>query len=500
MNLRDYQLNVLDQLDAAIAQGQRKLLLVAPTGSGKTVIASEFIRRRLAEYKRTVFLAHRREIIDQTSHKLTLNDVYHGIILAKRDDALRPQALVQVASIGTLWSRAFRGECQKPDADIIIVDEAHHARAKTYQKIIAAYPDAIVLGMTATPCRGDGRGLGNVFDVMIEAPQIPELIGLGFLVGTQIYAPVAEDVASGVRTEKGDYVVSALSTRMDTDALVGDIVTHWARYGQNKPTVVFAVDVAHSAHIASEFVKAGVKAEHLDGSTPLPDREAILNRLRSGETKIVSNCMVLTEGWDMPAVGCCILARPTKQIGLYLQMIGRVLRPAEGKERAIILDHSGGVYRHGRPEDQIEWTLDVDARAVNKEQERRKRGEAMKVRECPSCQHVLTVVPCWQCGWEPKPYSRGIDFADGELGLVEKGVAEQASLSRDQKQDFYRELLYIQAERKYKTGWAAHQFKEKCGQFPPWLWNDFAHKEPGAFTLGWVRHRQIAYAKRRRAA
>jgi superfamily II DNA or RNA helicase len=210
--------------------------------------------------------------------------------------------------------------------------------------------------------------------------------------------------------------------------------------------------------------------------------------------------MVLTEGWDMPAVGCCILARPTKQIGLYLQMIGRVLRPAEGKERAIILDHSGGVYRHGRPEDRIEWTLDVDARAVNKEQERRKRGEAMKVRECPSCQHVLTVVPCWQCGWEPKPYSRGIDFADGELGLVEKGVAEQASLSRDQKQDFYRELLYIQAERKYKTGWAAHQFKEKCGQFPPWLWNDFAHKEPGTFTLGWVRHRQIAYAKRRRAA
>jgi hypothetical protein len=163
--------------------------------------------------------------------------------------------------------------------------------------------------------------------------------------------------------------------------------------------------------------------------------------------------MVLTEGWDMPDVGCCILARPTKQIGLYLQMIGRVLRPAEGKERAIVLDHSGGVYRHGRPEDRIEWTLDVDARAVNKEQERRKRGEAMKVRECPTCQHVLTAVPCWQCGWEPKPYSRGVDFAEGELGLVEQGVAEQNQLSPNQKQEFYRELLWVEAKRRHKSGW-----------------------------------------------
>ena len=358
-----------------------------------------------------------------------LNDVYHGIILAKRDDALRPQALVQVASIDTLRSRALNGTMQMPLADIVIIDEAHHARAKTYQRIVEAYPEAIILGMTATPCRGDGRGLGNIFQALIEAPQIPDLIGLGFLVGTQIYAPVVEDIARGVRAEKGDYVVSALSMRMNTDGLVGDIVSHWGRYGQNKPTVAFAVDVAHSVHIASEFVKAGVKAEHLDGSTPLNEREAILGRLRSGETQVLSNCMVLTEGWDMPDVGCCILARPTKQRGLFLQMIGRVLRPAEYKERAIILDHSGGVYRHGRPEDRIEWTLDVDSQAANPEHERRKKGDAMRMRECPSCQHVLTEIPCWQCGWEPKPHGRGVDFLDGELGLVGQGLAERRGLS-----------------------------------------------------------------------
>src|SRR5262249_17097646 len=201
---------------------------------------------------------------------------------------------------------------QMPPANLLIIDEAHHARANTYQKLIELYPDASVLGLTATPCRGDGRGLGNIFKKMIEVPQVADLIKLGFLVGAKVYAPVDPDL-KGVRTQTGDYAVGQLADRMNTPALVGDIVIDWLKHGERRKTIAFAVDVQHSVHIRNDLVQAGVRAEHLDGSTSIRDREAILARLASGETEVVTNCMVLTEGFDCPDIGCIILARPTKQ-------------------------------------------------------------------------------------------------------------------------------------------------------------------------------------------
>ena len=289
--LRPFQCDAVDQIESEIAGGKRRPILVAPTGSGKTIIGSEYIKRLIAKYKRVLVIAHRREIIVQTSNKLTANGVRHGVILAGKEKDLRPLERVQVASIQTLWSRGMRSNSmQMPLADILIFDEAHHARARTYQKIIDAYPNAVLLGLTATPCRGDGRGLGNIFDTMIECPQVQELIDLGFLVGTVIYAPVKDTdrLLRGVRTEKGDYVTSQLEQRMNTDQLVGDIVTHWLKYGEGRRTVCFAVDVAHSVHIRDEFVRAGIRAEHLDGTTSIPEREAILARLASGETQVVT--------------------------------------------------------------------------------------------------------------------------------------------------------------------------------------------------------------------
>jgi DNA repair protein RadD len=234
--------------------------------------------------------------------------------------------------------------------------------AETYRKIIDAYPDAILLGLTATPCRGDGRGLGGIFEVIIECPQVADLIEQKYLVKTRTYAPVNPDL-KGVRTVAGDYNESQLADRMDRPKLIGDIVTHWHKFGERRKTVAFAVNVAHSVHLRDEFIKSGVRAEHIDGSTPKPERDATLERLASGDIELVSNCMVLTEGWDMPEVACCILARPTRKMGLFRQMIGRILRPAPGKVDAIVLDHSGAVFRHGFVEDPVEWTLDPDRHA-----------------------------------------------------------------------------------------------------------------------------------------
>jgi superfamily II DNA or RNA helicase len=499
--LRPYQTDVITEIEKAIAAGDRRIILVAPTGSGKTVIAAEIAKRAVDQHHYVLFLAHRREIVQQTRDKLIGNGLSPGIVQAGLEKELRPQANVQVCSIQTLWTRAMRSKTMPlPPGTVLIIDEAHHSRANTYQKIIEAYPDAVLYGLTATPCRGDGRGLGNIFSAMIECPQVAPLIVGGWLVKSRVYAPVPEDVAKGVKTQSGDYIISQLAGRMNTDKLVGDIVTHWHKHGQNRATVAFAVDVAHSVHIAREFNAAGVRAEHLDGETPQGDRDAILARLRSGETQVVCNCMVLTEGYDCSDLGCIILARPTKQMGLFRQMIGRGLRPADGKTDLVILDHSGAVYRHGLPEDHVQWTLKEDQRAENPTQAKRKAGEEPKLRECPKCQMLITRPPCPSCGWMPAARAgRDRDFLDGELGLVIGGKAQAGILQPHEQLQFYRELRGFARDRGYADGWAFHKCKEK-GFTPSWSWRDYPLLDPSPATKAWAKSRVIAYAKARRAA
>jgi len=493
--LHQFQQDAVAEIERHIAEGRRKLLLVAPTGGGKTVIASELIRRWIAQYRPVLFLAHRREIIMQTSAKLVANGVRHGIVMANVDP--RPMEPVQVASIDTLHVRGVRSDAMDlPPADLLIFDEAHRARGRTREHLISLYPNAVLLGMTATPCRGDGRGLGNIFDTMIECPQVAELILGGFLVKSRVYAPIDPDL-KGVRVEKGDYVVGQLERRMNTDALVGDIVEHWMKYGERRRTVVFAVGVEHSVHVRNEFIKAGVRAEHLDGNTPIAEREAILARLKFGETEIVTNCMVLTEGWDMPVVGCCILARPTQQMGLYRQMIGRVLRPDDGKSYAIVLDHSGAVYRHALPEDHVEWTLDVDGRAANPAQARRKAGLEPRLHECPACKAIMVKPPCGACGWVPEPRARNIDFEEGQLGLVVGGKSRAQQYTSEQKFIWHQMLIGEALRRGKNPYWARYLFRDKFGHERPSHWDRTAALEPTLEVANFVRSRIIAFAKRK---
>ena len=299
--LRPYQRDVLERVWASIEAGQRRVLLVAPTASGKTVIGGELIRDAVGRGMRVLFLDHRRELTGQASRKIHAVGVDHGIIQAGFQP--RPGERVQVAAVQTLHARAVRSSAMEmPPADVVIVDEAHHIRARTYQRIIEAYPGAIVIGLTATPCRGDGRGLGNVFDVLVESASVAELTALGFLVPSRIYAPTRPDL-TGVRVERGDYVEAQLAERMDKAQLVGDVVEHWHRLAERRRTVVFATGVAHSVHLRDEFRRSGVMAEHIDGSTPIEERDAILARLAAGTVEVVSNAMVLTEGWDCPGGG-----------------------------------------------------------------------------------------------------------------------------------------------------------------------------------------------------
>jgi DNA repair protein RadD len=491
--LHPYQTDVVDQIERAIAAGERRILLVAPTGSGKTIIGCEIIQHFTQRYRPVIVLAHRKEIIKQTSKKLFASDIRHGII--KAGFSPRPMERVQVASVQTLWVRAMRSEAMRlPPTDLLIVDECHHATATTWRKIIEAYPDAVLIGLTATPCRGDGRGLGGIFTRMIEAPQIPDLIELGYLVKTRVYAPIRPNLR-GVRIRRGDYVEGELAERMDNPKLVGDIVTHWHKYGQRRKTVAFACNVAHSLHIRDEFVRSGVRAEHLDGATPDDERDAILARLETGETELVANCMVLTEGWDMPEIACAILARPTRQMGLFRQMIGRVLRPADGKPDAVILDHSGAVFAHGLPEDRVEWTLDPESRATSPAHEARLTQNAGKLLECTQCGALrLGGQACPHCGFLPHRPPRDVFVADGKLGLVTNGRARGADYDPETRQRWHGMFRFIADERGYKPGWVAYKFKEKFGNFPP-RGNTPTPIPPTPECRSWVRSRMIAFAR-----
>ena len=298
-------------------------------------------------------LAHRREIIAQTSDKLAAG-IGHGIIQAGFSP--RPLERVQVARIQTLWARAVPiDDMEMPPADLLIIDEATTARRGATRRSSPPIPTRSLLGLTATPCRGDGRGLGGIFDTIIECPQVAALSSRAIWsrrASMRRSIPICAAWRSARRLRREP--TRRAHGRPNWSAMSSCTGSSTASVDQ---TVCFAVNVQHSIHLRDEFIRAGVRAEHIDGTTPKPERDAALARLKSGEIELVTNCMVLTEGWDMPQVGCCILARPTKKMGLFRQMIGRVLRPAEGKPDAIILDHSGAVFRHGFAEDHVDWVL-----------------------------------------------------------------------------------------------------------------------------------------------
>jgi superfamily II DNA or RNA helicase len=507
VELRPYQTNIVAKFQAAVERGHHRIIIVVPTAGGKTVVASEIIKRATAAYQRVVFIAHRNELLTQAHDKLAAFGVTAGIVKAGRDKDARPQAMVQICGVQTLHARAVRAKTMElPPAEIVFVDEAHHVRARTYMSIIEQYPDAIIVGLTATPARGDGRGLGNVFELMIQSPQVLELIEQKYLVPAKIFAPPPPDLR-GVRVmSTGDYNTDDLSATMDP--LVGDVIEHWLKHAQRRRSIAFAVDIRHSVHLTDEFLKSDVRAEHLDGETDAKSRDAILARLASGETEIVCNVGVLCEGYDLPDLGCITLARPTRSLVLYRQMIGRGLRPAPDKEHVVILDHSGGVYRFGRPDDVIEWSLETDERATNKTHEARiaKAGGSDPFVECKGCGHIrMRGMACEACGYQPKPPARPVEYVDGEL--VELGkTAAAAAASETERKIFYAELRgYQKNARKrngspYANGWAANQYRTKHGSFPPWSWNNHPLATPSPATLRWIKSRQIAWAKRRAAS
>lgn len=441
MDLRPYQETLISETRAAFRSGARSVLLSLATGGGKTYTAAHIVEGSANKQNLCWWLCHRRELADQASDTFYGMNIPHGLVRAgyAQDDA----AAVQIASIPTIVRRLD----QMQDPDLLIFDECHHIGAASWSKIFHRYPDAKIIGLTATPWRLDGKGLGNWFDTMVSGPSVADLIGMGSLSPYRLFAPTMPEL-DGVKTQAGDYQRSALAEAMSKPTIVGDAITHYRSLCPGKRAVVFAVGVEHSQRIAAEFCAAGIPAEHVDGSMQTEERDAAVARFRKGETLVLSNADLFGEGFDVPSIEAAILLRPTKSLSLYLQQVGRALRPLPGKTEAIILDHAGNSNRHGLPDDEREWSLE--------DREKRRRGEAgeVSVRQCTECYFVFRPQPvCPQCGHVAPVISREIETVEGTLQEVKRAAAKAKRIEQGRAETL-EDLIRIGQERGYKSGWA----------------------------------------------
>ena len=491
MELRQYQKDVLNNIVRSNRKGNTKILLQAATGSGKTVMAVAFVEYYLKQGKRVMFLAHRRELIHQACETLKKFNIDYGVVMAGEGKDMF--AHVQVASIDTLRARAInKNKMDLPTADLLVIDEAHRSMSNTYKKVISLYPKSLLLGLTATPIRSDGTGLGLIYEDMVKAPDIKELTEEGSLCEAIYYSPTIPDL-TGIKITAGDYNKRALAIAMENTKLIADIIETWLSITPNKQTLVFATSVKHSRSLMESFADKGIAVAHIDGTTELEERQRILKAFSEKKIMIICNCMVLTEGFDAPNAEVCVLARPTKSKGLYIQMVGRVLRPYDNKEYAVILDHSGSVYRHGFIDEDQEWTLthgcEVAATSgVAKESEE-------KVIICEGCFRSYSGSNiCPECGKMHNPKSRYVETINGRLGLVDKKtktVNKTIEYNSDFKTDFYAELLGYAYMKHYSDGWAKWKYKSKFNEWPGFNEGEVTAKQPGKEVKNFITHLHI---------
>jgi DNA repair protein RadD len=429
--LRPYQSDALAELTAKAQAGHKHIVLQAATGSGKTHMACELIRRAVAKGKHVVFVAHR----------LAEHGIEAGIVMRGHPYS---GGKVQVCSRDTVMSRTVRNQWrQPPPGDLVIVDECHNAKAPQYQRLLALYPDAYVVGLTATPARADGSGLGPYFTEMVEARKTSLLVADRYLVPVRCFAPPG---------------------RKRRRQLSGDPVSHWLRFADGRPTVLFTSKVSYSKALTERFNAAGVPAAHIDAHTPDGERQKVYDAVCAGAVQVVCNVGVWTEGTDLPQLSCCVLYRVSTSCVLYLQAAGRIMRPHPTKQDAVLLDHAGAVHQHGFPDEDFPWALEgeVDDRV----RQAKKQGERKVPRLCPlcGCQFPAGVI-CPNCGLtlarkDLPPQAR-------KEHLVEQRRKGATGRSKVDPAVYWRTCLWTMAAKRQTLRCAAGMFCNKIGK-PPW--------------------------------
>ena len=488
-DLRPYQQSGIADLRQAFADGLKRVVFKLPTGGGKTVIAEHIIRMATSKGKRVAFVCNRIELVSQTSRRFLQAGIAHGLMQGQNSHSIHSQ--VMVCAIQTMTRRKAQ------DFDLIIIDEAHGVAGSTaYKSLIFSLNNVPVVGLTATPySKGMAKHYaelnGPLFQRVVVGATIADLIADRFLVDVDIFAPESyQPDLSSVKIVAGDYDEKQLAEAVDKPKLVGDIVQHWKKLGRGKPTIVFATNIAHSKHIVSMFNDAGITAEHVDYLTSDEDRTAILNRVRNHETTILSNAAMLAEGLDIPQLEVLILARPTKSLIRYIQQAGRILRPYDGKTRALILDHSGTCANLGFPTDDHDLPL-CDGKPQKGEAKKREK----KPKVCSSCGYLKDagVHECPSCGFKPEK-AEEVETADGELKPMSR--KDRDSLPMSAKQAIYSALIGWVESKGRNPNWAYHLYFEMMGVNV----SGQLEKRSGPMVESvqkWLQHRNIKHAKSR---
>lgn len=419
MTLRPRQTQAINDIRAAYRSGYRAPILCAATGFGKTHTSAEIIRSALEKGRTVWFLAHLREILEDTANRLRSVNIPFGEIAAGRPREYERR--VQVVSVQTAVRRT-----DLPSPDLVIVDECHLAAAKTYKVVLGKIGNPPLLGLTGTPCRLDGKGLDQIFDEIVPTCGTNALIKEGLLAPIKYFAPHRPDL-TGLRMQAGDYKQQDIDNAMDRPTITGDVIRHYQKHCDGKRAVAFCTSIKHAQHVAAEFQAQGYNALAISGKSTRAERGEALRRLRDGTLQVVCNAQLWVAGVDVPQIECIILLRPTKSLTFYLQSIGRGLRmsPKSGKKHLTVLDHAGSIFEHGPPDMERKWSL----------QGRKKRGEqAPPVKQCPACFCAHEPAPvCPECGYEyPTPERNGPAQIDGELGEID--MRQAAALERLQKQ------------------------------------------------------------------
>lgn len=459
--LRDYQETFLDGIRVAFNAGHRGVIGVKPTGAGKTKCFCEITRSAVALGNRVFILVHRQELIKQTSRALSEAGVAHGIIAPGYPTLDLP---VQVCSVYTLARRLDKFV----PPDLLIIDECHHSNSSTWLKVINwLRPDSVILGVTATPQRLDGRGFSEYYSHMVLGPTVRELIDLGWLCRPVLYAPPTPDLdLSTVHTRGGDYAKEELELEVDKPSITGSAVEHYRRLlPHSPPTVVFCVSVDHARNVAAEFRSNGIPAASIDGSMSDAEREDILSQFEDGRICVLASCSLVDEGFDLPKIGAVIDLAPTQSLSRFIQRNGRGLRPFPGKTECIILDHVQNWKRHGLVHDDRDWSLEG-------KKKKSKKDPSLNIATCQKCYWVGDPIAiCPRCGAQMRHAmadSRQIEEREGELVLIDEAVARAALRREEQRTRSIEGLIELGRSRGYKNpeGWAEHKHKARIAKLP----------------------------------
>lgn len=474
--LRPHQVRALDMLRASLRQGNRRVIIQAPTGAGKTVLAAKILEGALAKGNRAIFTAPMINLIDQTVAAFEAEGIRDVGVMQANHPRSNGLARVQVASVQTLARRAI------PSAALVIVDEAH-IRSEVIDKLMDARPDVFFVGLTATPW---AKGMGLRWQDLVVPCTVRELVEAGYLSHSRVFAPDVPNLA-GVKTVAGDYAEAQLEDVMGGAAIMGSVVETWLSRGEARPTLAFGVNRSHAQAMHEAFERAGIASAYVDGTSDRIERGVIGRRFRDGEIRVICSVRTMTTGVDLP-VSCIIDAAPTKSAILHMQKIGRGLRINPGTEDLLVLDHAGNALRLGLVEDLHQAKLDMTK--PGEKQERPAAAEKLP-KPCGRCETLFTGKTCPACG-HVRVFTSNVESAAGEL--VEITTGKKATVSLAAREARLAGLLWIARERGYKSGWAARKYQEWHGCWPA----NGMHPEPIPPTLevsNYVKAAQIRWAK-----